>query len=194
MPAAYPSFATPDQYAELTGIDPPPAGIQDLLDASSAAIRRYCGWHISPVVTEELIVDGTGGSVISLPTLRLLDLTALTETWNWQTSYIWASDQIEWSRDGNLRKPGGAGWTTAFRGISATIKHGFETADCGDLTQLCITMSARAAASPFGVTTQAVGQVSIRMSSGSASSSAGGVSIYDDQAAALDAYRVFGRA
>lgn len=192
MPAAYPSFATPEQYAALTGTNPSPENIQDLLDASSAMIRRYCGWHISPVVTEDITVDGSGGSILSLPTLRLLDIVGLTEVWNSQVTYAYSPDEIEWSRNGYLRKRGGGAWTEAMRGITATIKHGFENADTGDLTQLCITMSARAQSSPFGVTQQAVGQVSVRMSAGSGGA-AGGVSLYPDQMLTLDSYRLFGR-
>lgn len=193
MVAAYPSFATPDQYAALTGTNPPPDNIQDLLDAASSAIRRYCGWHISPVVTEDVTVDGSGGDIQSLPTLRLLDIISLSEIWNDQLTYIYSLSEIEWSRNGYLRKPSGV-WTRRLSGILANIKHGFEAGDTGDLAQMTVTMAARAISSPFGVTTQTVGQVSVRYGSGSSSSgSAGGVTLYPDQAAQLDAYKLFGR-
>lgn len=194
MVAKYPSFATPEQYAALTG-DTPPDNIQDLLDAASSSIRRYCGWHISPVVTEDVTVDGSGGRTLSLPTLQLLDVTGITEQWSTGTGYAYATGEIQWSRNGYLQKGAGGLWTAALRGVTATIKHGFETADVGDLSQMVITMAARGIASPYGTTQETVGAVTVRMSTSSASGgSAGGIAIDSAQADYLDLYRVFGRA
>jgi hypothetical protein len=185
MATTYPSFATPTQYANWTGtpLDP---NIQGLLDAASAMIRRYCGWHISPVITEDIVVDGSGGAVQSLPTLRLVDVSALTET---TASTITQIDPatLEWSRNGQLRKPGI--WTTRFQGIAATIEHGYEADDCLDLATLCATMAARAQASPFGEKQTSVGSVAVTLSN-APSGAAGGVALYSDQLAQLDAYRL----
>ena len=185
MAATYPSFATPDQYAKLTGTPVNP-DIQGLLDAASSMIRRYCGWHIAPVVTEACIADGSGGKLQALPTLRLVDLVALDETSNGVVT-VWDPADIEWSRNGYLRKVGM--WTARLQGVAATIEHGFELDDVGDLAMLCATMAARAEASPFGEKQAAVGSVSTTLSA-SPSGAAGGVSLYADQLAQLDGYRL----
>jgi hypothetical protein len=189
MVATYPSFATPDQYAEWTGA-PAPDGIEDLLDAASSMIRRYCGWHVAPVVTEELVVDGRGGATVMLPTLRLLNLLALSEVTSSTVITVYPPTEVEWSRDGYLRKRGCGHWTDYLQGITAEVEHGF--ADYGDLTVMVLTMVARAKASPFGLTNQAVGSVSVGVST-TPGGQAGGLVLFDHQMLELDVYRIFGR-
>jgi len=185
MAPTYPSFATPEQYAQLTGTEVDPE-IQGTLDAASAMIRRYCGWHIAPEITEDLVVDGSGGKVQTLPTLRLGKLDGLIETRN-SVMTIWDPDDIEWSRNGYLRRVGI--WTDRLQGITASVTHGFSLDDVSDLTAMAVTMAARAEASPFGEKQTAVGAVSVTLSSGPGGAS-GGVSLYADQLAQLDAYRL----
>lgn len=87
------------------------------LQAAVSAVRDYCGWHISPVVEETFILDGSGGSEVSLPTLRLVDLISATNGGN--------EVDPEWSADGTLRLTGR--WTDRFRGVRVVAKHGFES-------------------------------------------------------------------
>jgi hypothetical protein len=50
------------------------------LDAALAAARRYCGWHVTPVIEDDdILMDGPAGALLNLPTLRLVELTAMTE-------------------------------------------------------------------------------------------------------------------
>jgi hypothetical protein len=189
MAATYPPFATAAQYAEWTGA-PAPAGIDDLLDGASTAIRRYCGWHIAPVVIEDVVVDGTGQRLVILPTLRLLNLLEIEERVDSITVAVYAPTDVEWSRDGYLRKPSRGLWTRWLRGVTASIEHGF--ADYGDLATMVLTMVARGAASPYGLTSQTVGSVSVGVST-SSGGQAGGIALTDDQAQTLDGYRLFGR-
>lgn len=184
MPTQYPSFATPAQYALITKTTEDP-NIQGLLDAASSAIRRYCGWHVSPVVTEEVVADGSGGHIQSLPTLRLVSILALTETSRGGTVTVWLPDDLEWSRNGYLRHSGY--WTDRLQGISASIEHGFEQADCLDLATLCVVMAARAESNPYGETQETVGSVSVTFGG---SGTGSGVALYPDQMAQLDAYRL----
>ena len=67
-----------DQFAAATGgqVAASDARLGPLLDAASAAVRRYCGWHIGPVAEETLVLDGPGGDLLVLPTLRLEAVTA----------------------------------------------------------------------------------------------------------------------
>lgn len=51
------------------------AGDVDLnLAAAITAVRGYCGWHIAPERTEDLVLEATGGRVI-LPTLKATAVT-----------------------------------------------------------------------------------------------------------------------
>lgn len=189
MATTYPSFATPSQYAALTNTVEDPA-IQPMLDAASSMIRRYCGWHISPVVAEDVVVDGRGGHTQTLPTLRLVELVSVDETsWAGSTT-VYAGDEIEWSADGYLHRQGY--WTERLRGVKASIVHGIPPEDCLDLAMLCCNIVARAAASPNGETGQTVGSVSVSFST-TGDGMAGGVSLGDSQMAQLDSLRLFGR-
>jgi hypothetical protein len=95
-----------------------------LLSGALAAARAYCGWHVIPeLVGEELTLDGPGSSLLVLPTLRLTDITALTEN-----GVAIDVETLEWSIRGLVCKPYRQRWTNEFRGIVATVNHGFTTA------------------------------------------------------------------
>ena len=95
----------PDLYP---GVDP---GIQE-------TIRRICGWHIAPQVTESVTLDGSGVDLQLLPTLNLVDLIDITSDGTLVTD-------PEWSRMGAVRLRGGC-WTSKYRGVVATMLHGYE--------------------------------------------------------------------
>src|SRR5690606_21826214 len=112
-----PPFLTPAEFSAGTGgkIAAGDPRVQPLIDGATAAIRRYCGWHVAPVVTEEVILDGPGGRLLSFPTLRLVSIGALSE--DGEAAVV---ADLEWSELGNVRKRCGR-WTDCFRGVTATI-------------------------------------------------------------------------
>lgn len=94
-----------------------PSGVDaDAWYATVEEVRAQCGWHIAPVVTETLTLDGPSGPVLVLPTLRLVDLVSITNDGA-------AVTDPEWSRSGMVRA---YCWTWKLRGIVAEITHGFE--------------------------------------------------------------------
>ncbi|MCV7358484.1 hypothetical protein [Mycolicibacterium fluoranthenivorans] len=96
-----------------------------LLPAGIAAARRYCGWHVSPVIDDdEITLDGPGGRLLTLPTLRLDELTKLTED---GIDLVLAD--LEISGKGMVRKRSGAYWTCRFSGLVVKMTHGFDDAD-----------------------------------------------------------------
>jgi hypothetical protein len=96
-----------------------------LLDAALKAVRRYCGWHVTPVQTDTgMVLDGPGGRVLSLPTLRLVTLTALSEN----GTALDVDDDVYVSSAGLVRKVSGAWWTSRYGGITVTMSHGFADA------------------------------------------------------------------
>lgn len=104
-----------------------------LLNAALGMARRYCGWHVTPVQPDDVVtLDGTGGALLALPTLRLVELTELVE--DGITADL---TYVERSARGLLRKkagylPGphhyGPYWTNQLGGITATMTHGFADA------------------------------------------------------------------
>lgn len=117
---------TADDVAAFTGgriaADDPRAG--SLLATALAAARRYCGWHVTPVRSEELVLDGPGSPLLVLPTLRLVALAGLSEGGT-------AVDlgAVTWSRRGLICKRGGGCWSAEFGAITADVEHGYEAAD-----------------------------------------------------------------
>lgn len=184
-PTPLPPLATREQYEAMTG-QTAPANIDDLLNAASAGIRRFCGWHIAPNIVQDLVLDGEGGRTLILPTLKLTGITSLVEVsgdWSWTADPL---VDLTWSFTGRVRKRSGC-WTLELAGITTTISHGFDLADVGDLSQLVLGIVARNVANPYGYTAQAVGGVSISMPASSAGG-ATGVSLTEPQAVLIASY------
>lgn len=159
-------------------------GTGDLyMRGATNAIRRYCGWHVSPVITEDIIVDGSGRSVQRLPTLALRNLKALSED-----GTTLDPSSVDWSTSGYLERVGGR-FTRRLRGIRATIEHGF--ADASELQALVVTIAERAKASPGGVVQEASGAVNVRFST-FGGGAAGGVALMAHEYALLDEYKLPG--
>lgn len=93
------------------------------LAGAVAAVRRWCGWHVTPEEAHEVVLDGPGGQLLRLPTLRLVELTTVVED-----GVAVDLDGLEWSRIGLMRKKSGAAWTDRFGGIVVTMTHGFAQA------------------------------------------------------------------
>ena len=64
MPELAPSDLPAATLAKFADAD----AAQAAINAALVAARRFCGWHVSPVrEDDELVLDGPGGSVLSLP-------------------------------------------------------------------------------------------------------------------------------
>lgn len=83
---------------------------------TEALIRSYCGWHVAPVRTETLTVDGSGGTIQPLPTLHVVAVDAV------ENDGVAVAD-VEWSESGFLR----GRWTSKLRGVTVTLTHGYVT-------------------------------------------------------------------
>ena len=152
-----------------------------LLKGASAAIRRYCRWHVAPVITETMTLDGPGGSLLRLPTLHLVEITSLTER-----GTALDVDDLEWSHRGMVRRRNGC-WTDRFRGIVAVVEHGFDDAD--DIKQIVQQVVANAIASPLGATSESAGALSVSWST-TAPGVSGGLSLLERDLATLSMYRL----
>lgn len=95
-----------------------------LLARGLAAARRWCGWHVSPVVTDDVVtIDGPGSQLLVLPTLNLGTLQEISED-----GVTVPVVDLHVSRGGLLRKKSGMWWTSNYGGITAKMTHGFEDA------------------------------------------------------------------
>lgn len=187
---ALPPLATGQQYTDLTGQPAPPG----LLGQASAAVRRYCGWHISPVIDEQLIVDGSGGRALGLPTLRLLDVLSVYEPGAVVVSNPPLPEEqvsladLDWSVSGWLSRV--TPWTDRERGVWVTARHGFEPVEVPDLAAVVCIVAARAAANPQGANAVTIGGVSVQFPT-DPSGSGGGLTLSGGQLTILESYRLF---
>lgn len=89
------------------------------LAAAHGAVRRFCGWHVAPLIEETIILDGSGGQDVLLPSLRVVELRAvLNDGQNVTTA-------VDTSRAGILRLTSGT-WTDRLGRITVTLRHGYE--------------------------------------------------------------------
>lgn len=106
---------------------------QAALDAVLAAARRYCGWHVSPVKTGDVItLDGPGSSAVELPTRKLVTITSVVELGT--TLDLTKVDSSTGGRSSAvvLRKRSGGWWSCRYRSIVVTMTHGFTEAEAAD--------------------------------------------------------------
>ena len=152
----------------------------DYLAAAESAVRAYCGWHIAPVVTEDLVLDGTGTRSLFVNTLRLVDVTAASIGGD-----VLDPLALEWSEAGFIRNP--AGWPDKLRAVRLTVTHGFESVP--DVAEIVREIAERAALSPGGITREATGPFSASFSS-TAPGVSGGVVLMDHERKQLDRYKI----
>lgn len=138
-------FAGP---AALPGVDPEVAA--GLLAAASGLIRAYCGWHIAPSITETITVDGSGTTVLGLPTLHLTDLSEVT---------INGEDEadVEWTERGLLRLSCRGPWPQRWRSITVTMTHGYDCAPAA-MAAVATAMARRVTVNPDALTNESIGQ------------------------------------
>ncbi|QDQ97977.1 hypothetical protein [Tomitella fengzijianii] len=184
--AELPPIISADELADLTGgeVDADDHTRRQLA-AITTAIRNRCGWHIAPVITEDLTLDGPGGYDLALPTLRLEDIEQITDAGT-------TIESPEWSRLGNVRKPDRRPWSTRYQGITATIRHGFDAP--ADLALLIAELVAQAVNAPAGTAsaTEKFGPFSFTGAAATpgATFAIGGASLLAAQSAVLDRYRL----
>lgn len=169
-------------FADLTSYEAAQSGDPEYyLDAAVSTIRKYCGWHVSPNIREDIVLDGIGGTGIELPTLRLTNVLSIEND-----GKVIDLESVDISRDGVIELQHGS-WSRRLGGIKLSIEHGFD--EVHELTALANTIAARAAASPNGVIQEGSDGVLIRFSTFGGSTS-GGVALMAHEYAILDLYRV----
>lgn len=138
-------------------------GPVDPASVATQMIRDYCGWHVAPLLEDEVTIDGTGADVVLLPSRRVHKVTSVTVH-----GEELSDDEYEWSAIGALRRKGGR-WPDAYRSIKVTFEHGLQ--DMAVLAGVVDSITARVRMDPTGmVTSQRAGTQSVsfggRQSSG----------------------------
>ncbi|WP_396902458.1 hypothetical protein [Mycolicibacterium sp.] len=149
-------------------------------EADLAAVRRYCGWHVSPVIEGDIVtLDGPGSALLVLPTLRMSALTKVVEN-----DVELDLSTLAWSRRGLVRKKSGALWSCEYGAITVTFTHGFteeEAADWRRTVQQIADRNARIASND---------PIAVGPFRWADNSSAAGSAFTDAERATLDLYRL----
>lgn len=122
------------------------------LAGASGMVRDYCGWHIAPVVEETFVVDGTGGDVLTLPTLRLVSVAEI------RIDDVPYHDFVAFPR-GQIYRCGA--WPRRVGVVAADVTHGLdETPD--SVRAVVLALAGRIISNPSGgsIRTLTVGGVS----------------------------------
>lgn len=111
-------------------------------DVARSAARRFCGWHVTPEREDDVVtIDGPGSGLLVLPTLRLVELTAVVE--HGVTLNVGTDLQV--SARGLVRKRSGARWSDCFGGIVVTMTHGFDEQEAADFNAAVASYAERTA-------------------------------------------------
>lgn len=94
-----------------------------MLLAALRAVRAYCGWRVTPVGIDTVKIDGPGRRLLSLPTLKLLELQSITEN----DVAIDVAD-LYVSEAGLVRKKSHRHWSHHYGAITVTMNHGYDDA------------------------------------------------------------------
>lgn len=93
----------------LIGATLPEGHDADAVDVASAVVRAYCGWHIAPVLTTDVVCDGPGSTTLILPTLRLQSINSCTVSGppddGIAPTVVDLATEVEWSEAGVVRGP-----------------------------------------------------------------------------------------
>ena len=109
---------------------------QRMLDAALAAARREVGWHVSPVINETINMDGPGGYLLRLPTMKIVDLTEIVNDGTTvDLSTVTVSAQVGW----RISLTQGC-WSWKDAAITVTLDHGFTADEAPDWRQAILSM------------------------------------------------------
>lgn len=133
------------------------------LNAANQAIRNHCGWHVAPIITETLELDGRGSTTLLLPSKRV---HAIEKVLN---DGIDVTEKVKFSRRAGILTLA-SGWSRDVGSIEVTLRHGYELTEVADVAALIVTLTKRAATAGL-VVQRSVGGASQRL----ATSKDGGV-------------------
>lgn len=131
-----------------------PVTADDYLRAAEQAVRHHCGWHVTPVITETLTLNGSGSRTQLLPSGRVLAVTVVTDDGDDITS------RARWGSEGILELDSGC-FTSKLRGVTVRLEHGFTPEEAADVLGIIRALAARSG-TPAGIVSEAIGPANVR--------------------------------
>lgn len=128
--------------------------VAGMLSAALGAARREAGWHVSPVHTDTVTLTSRRRHILELPTLRVVELTAVTE----------AGEPVDVHAVNCSagRPPGGLGGQVTLRkprymcwrgNVTVTMDHGYTEDEAADWRHAVLTIVDQMSTLPVAATT-----------------------------------------
>lgn len=124
------------------------------LRAAHGAVRRFCGWHVAPLVEETITLDGPGGRDLLVPSQRVVELQSVLN------DGVDVTDMVDTSRSGILRLTEGC-WTDRLGRVSVIMWHGYDPGDVPELASLIVSIAKRGPSAGGAVAAQSVNGSSV---------------------------------
>lgn len=141
-------MAAPDIVAAGAALTP-----QWWIQSAQASIRRFCGWHVAPSVTEELRLDSYGGRVLHLPSKHVTAIGSIT------VDGVDVLDRCDWSTAGTVQLRSGC-WPDRPGAVVVNLTHGWEADDVPEVAAMILAIGKRAR-TQTGVASQSVNGASV---------------------------------
>jgi hypothetical protein len=126
-----------------------------LLGVASTVVRDYCGWQISAVTDQTVMLDGPGGHLLSLPCMNVSAVSAVQVMIG--DGLVAVVDYIPSVSSGMLRRR--RGWPSEFSSIEVTYSGGYDPVPDVVVAVVCA-IADRAQTLPVGVSQEATGLIS----------------------------------
>lgn len=181
-PAKETPFASAQQMVERTdGVIPADRPFLDYaLTVATRMIRDRCGWFVGPVTAETLHLDGPGSNLLVLPTLRIVQVSAVR-----QDGVALDMSTVRVSRETGMLRAASP-LSDEFGAIEVDLRHGYDVVP-EPIVDLTLQMAARALGSPLGVVREQSLVANITWST-TAAGVAGGTVVLEHELAALAPY------
>lgn len=88
------------------------------ISAASAQVRRLCGWHIAPSLTQTVILDHDGAEVLRLPSLHVSSVESVEDLTGTKPREL---SGYRWSRAGMIE----GSLPSGFGSVRVTFTHGY---------------------------------------------------------------------
>lgn len=112
------------------------------LNAALARARSYCGWHVSPVRKETLIVNGNGRPLLFLKTMKVVELLSIVEDGVEIDVEQYVRQDAE--APGVIAKVGWEPWEYGFSNLEVELRHGYTAAEAADFRESVLALIDRA--------------------------------------------------
>lgn len=152
---AVPLLVTPEVIAEASGgaVHAADPRLPVLIDGATNALRAWLGWHVAPVITEVMTLDGNGHTTMQLPSTHVLSVDALAINGKTIEPHLYG-----WSQAGMIELYSGA-FPERFRSVRVMVKHGYPSLPA--FASIVTNTVLGAMSSPMGATREQAGELSI---------------------------------